>query len=129
MARADFKVERGEGNLASLVPQVCRKLPGWRVGVLQGSRDVVMSKVFGAISPEDHEKLVYGATGLYALTENPHDNCSAWVPRSEMHTFLVTDETSSIRAASGDSALDYIRNLVLGVWGLGRESMAGPNFR
>jgi hypothetical protein len=89
-----------------------------------------MSGVFGAISPDDHEKLVYGPTGIYSRTSDATDNCSAWVPRSAMHTFLVTDETAAIRASTGDSAVDYIRNLVLGVWG-GREkpNAAGPNFR
>jgi hypothetical protein len=128
MGRVGLRITPGEGNLSSLVPLVCHQLPDWRVGVLQGSRDVVMSSVFGAISPDDHERMVYGSNGVFELTRDPMDNCSAWVPRTEMHTFLVTDQTAAIRASTGDSAVDYIRNLVLGVWGRGR-AVAGPNFK
>ncbi|MGK5085258.1 pectin acetylesterase-family hydrolase [Bdellovibrionota bacterium FG-1] len=120
-----FALAPGEGNIAGVIPLLCQRLPGWRVGVLQGSRDVVMSGVFGAISPEEHEKLVYGPGGLEALTQDATDNCAAWVPSSEMHTFLVTDETASIKANDGTSAMDFVRELVSGTWRGGRA--AGPN--
>jgi hypothetical protein len=129
IARVGMKVEKGDGNLAGLVPRVCRQLPDWRVGILQGARDLVMSGVFGDISPDEHERLVYGPSGVFDLTRDPSDNCSAWVPRSEMHTFLVTDESAAIRASTGESAVDYIRNLVFGVWSRDQIWAAGPNFK
>jgi hypothetical protein len=130
MNRVGLRAERGRGNLAELVPKVCRALPDWRVGVLQGSQDIVMSRIFGAISAQDHQKLVYGPQGVFKMTEDATDNCSAWVPESKMHTFLVTDLSASIRSSTGESAMDYVRNLVQGVWGKrGNRAAAGPNYR
>lgn len=100
----------GEGNLARAVPLLCDRLKDWRVGVLQGSRDIVMSRVFGNISVSDHHEQVWGPNGIVQLTEGRGSQCMTWVPRTEMHTFLVTDASASqlFRDRSRHSARDFL---------------------
>ena len=66
---------------------------------MQGTFDVVMSAVFGDITPWDHERLMFGPKGLWEIGNIPGDNCTVWIPRSPMHTFLVVDFSAEIRAA------------------------------
>jgi hypothetical protein len=124
---ADFKaglkdvgadLDASQGNVASLVPGICKTFPKWKMGFLQGSRDIVMSLIFGSISMAEHEKLVYGPTGIYELTKDPNDNCSAWVPRSRIHTFLVTLLTSVEQTESPKTAMEFSRDLIQGNGGL-----------
>jgi hypothetical protein len=110
----------GDGNVAAVVPAACARFRDWTVGVLQGSRDLVMSALFGDTTPEEEERQIFGPRGLYTLTENPGDNCSAWVPTTYMHTFLVLDASERI-TAGGKSAIGYARDLV--------EGRSGANYR
>ncbi|MGK5087727.1 pectin acetylesterase-family hydrolase [Bdellovibrionota bacterium FG-2] len=107
-------VEHGEGNLSWIVPRVCAKHPDFKIGILQGSRDWVMSRLFGDISMRDHEALVYGDKGVFEETLNGSDNCSAWVPQTMEHTFLGTDITSEFKTSDGTNARDFSFQLVLG---------------
>jgi hypothetical protein len=110
--RARQPLDTSRGNIAALVPAVCHLLPAWRVGVLQSSRDAVMSTLFGDISPDEHEKLVYGSEGLDALTRDPADNCAAWLPKSSQHTFLPWASSSKLKTSDGLSAMDFARETV-----------------
>lgn len=94
-----YALDPKQGMIADLVSKVCAHLPGWQVGVLQGSADVVMSAVFGNITPWEHDRLIFGAGGLWEMGKVPGDNCTVWIPRSPMHTFLVADLSAQIRAA------------------------------
>jgi hypothetical protein len=117
-AGIDPERQSNPGLLAGIIPALCRKLPGWTVGVLQGSRDRIMSSKFGDLTPEEHEKLVFGAGGVLALTADPSDSCSSWVASTDQHTFLVDDLTARTKAG-GLSAMDYVRELLSG--GAGRN--------
>jgi hypothetical protein len=131
MERVGMRLDPHDGNIAALVPRVCGLLPDWRVGVLQGARDLVMSRGFGSISRDDFERLVYGPSGVFGMTAlDAEDNCSAWTPATAMHTFLVTDRSAGIRASGGTSAMDYVRGVVQGAWRSGAHpGSAGPSFR
>ncbi len=100
-------------NFAKHSPQVCERFSDWRVGILQSSRDVIMSVLFGRIWPRTHENLVFSADGIYHAT-GPHvQNCSSWVPNTLIHTFLMTDWTAGIMAG-GTSALQYATDVIQG---------------
>jgi hypothetical protein len=106
---------KDSGLLVDAAINFCSMNRGWRVGILQGARDFVMSSVFGEISPDDHEKLVYGPKGIYQRTRRRNDNCSAWVPRTLMHTFMVSDVTALIKTRKGNkTAVGFIRDMVRG---------------
>lgn len=112
-SQVGYTLHWDRGNIAGLVPSVCRSLPEWHVSVLQGSRDLVMSRIFGELTEAEHEALVYGPEGIVRLTDSPDDLCSVWVAQSEAHTFLTTDWTQGIKAG-GFSALQYALEAVTG---------------
>lgn len=111
LSEIGYHMRRGNGNIARVIPRLCETLPDWRVGVLQGSRDIVMATIFGSISMKDHEKLIYGPTGLKALTKNTGPSCTSWVPQSKIHTFLVTDFTSQV-ILNKTTALQYSAEVI-----------------
>lgn len=98
------------GLIVSVIPAICSMLNDWRVGVLQGTRDRVMSIVFGNISMSNHETLVLGEDGIYELTKNPKDNCSAWVPSTGRHTFLDTNTKNPM--AGNQTAVGFAYEVV-----------------
>ena len=118
-ALADFGVtlDINDGMLAKHAKDVCGHFPDWKIGVLQGSYDLMMSIIFGNIPPTLHDKWVYARDGLYQQTLDPHDNCSAWVPRHYRHTYLTDDWSTKVRAG-GVSAKQYIQDLLDGFGGL-----------
>ena len=87
-----------DGNISSLVPAVCNLFSDWHVGTIQGSRDITMSMVFGNISPGDHQRLVYGNTGLWNHTLAANDNCSSFIPNTFKHTFLKRENKWNVNA-------------------------------
>ena len=104
------EVTLGNGLLAPQLDRVCQRLSKWNVGILQGTEDAVMSLVFGAISMKDHSRLVLGPQGLKETVKSI-SNCSAWVPETKMHTFLLLPQSAEIK--SGDkSALEYAREVI-----------------
>lgn len=103
-----------DGNVAAFVPRICAALSNWRIGFLQGSRDVVMSAVFGETSADAHEARVYGPYGLLAATSaSADDNCSSWIHRSASHTFVLFP-TTRFFTAGGVTAFDFAKDLVEG---------------
>jgi hypothetical protein len=105
LSSVGLKFDYDNGLIASVVPAICATLRDWRIGVLQGTRDRVMSFVFGNISMADHEKLVLGEGGIFELTKDPDDNCSAWVPSTSQHTFIDTNKDGP--SINGVTAMDF----------------------
>lgn len=112
-AHVGIPFNQKDGNLAQYMGKYCAERSEWMIGVLQGSQDIVMSLLFSGQPPANLEKTVYGPTGIYRTTENPLDNCSAWVPRTIQHTFLPFEFSSHIRAGSV-SAREYVSDLIHG---------------
>ena len=94
MTRLGVNPTYENANVAGFLPQICKHLKDWNIAFFQGSRDVVMSGIFGTIAPKHHEKLIFGDDGLWAATAAENDNCAAWIPSTEMHTFFLTPLTS-----------------------------------
>lgn len=113
LSKAGLSFNYNKGLIAEVVPALCGKLPDWRVGVMQGTRDKVMSLVFGEISMEDHEALVLGSNGVYALTEDDSDNCSTWIPATSTHTFLNGNK-SGLPLVKQVSVQQYAKEIVYG---------------
>jgi hypothetical protein len=106
-----FPFDSESGLVVGVVREICRAYPQWRVGVLQSSHDVVMSKVFGEISPSEHARLVFGRGGLWEIAKRPNDNCTAWIPANPVHTFLVSDVTAFLDAR-GITAFRFLRDQI-----------------
>lgn len=98
------------GMVVSHLPQICQHFSEWNVGIMQSTKDVIMSGLFGNISPKKHKKLVYGPQGVYeqSLTIN---NCSAWSPDSYGHAFLQLDPFTIVKAGNV-SSIEFIESLL-----------------
>ena len=96
-----------DGFVAPYLGETCRYLKKWDIGILLGSKDIVMSKVFGNITMKNHENLVYSVNGI-AETFRHYENCSAWIKRSKIHTFLLGGVGSWKSEVKGVSTLDFI---------------------
>ncbi len=120
MKSIGFEINTRSGRMAKVLNIVCKNNSGWSVGILQGSRDIVMSRIFGDISQDAHERLIFSKNGIYGMTKNPDDNCAAWVPKSSMHSFLVTD-LGTLFEADGKTAIDFATDII--------RSGSGRNYR
>jgi hypothetical protein len=51
LSLAGIALNQTTGNLGQHVKKACDMFPDWKVGILQASKDIMMSQVFGSISP------------------------------------------------------------------------------
>lgn len=110
ISSAGFMFDYNDGLIAGVVPALCHDLNDWRIGVMQSTRDRVMSFIFGEISSSAHEALVLGPNGIFELTKDIDDNCSAWVPSSGQHTFIDGGKAGPL--AGGVFAVNYAYEVV-----------------
>ncbi|NDD93188.1 phosphoserine phosphatase SerB, partial [bacterium] len=107
----------GNGNLSEAVVRLCRLLPHWRIGVLQASRDIVMSSVFGNITPSGQEALLYGDEGLYRRTKRlvVFDMDSTLIQNEVIDEFAreldVYSEISAITHTAMKGGMDFDESL------------------
>ncbi|MBT7609244.1 MAG: hypothetical protein HN576_05780 [Bacteriovoracaceae bacterium] len=102
---ADFN----DGMVAPYFHGVCEKMEKWSIGILQGSKDIVMSSLFGEISPDDHEVNVYSKEGIINSIKGSL-NCHAWIKKTKMHTFLLFKQASNMEVL-GTSALSFFNKV------------------
>ncbi|MCP4912944.1 MAG: hypothetical protein GY909_07485 [Oligoflexia bacterium] len=98
------------GFVAPSLPLVCKELADWNIGIMQGSEDLVMSIVFGDISPKKHAKLIYSENGLANVVKDV-PNCEAWVADTKMHTFLILDRSAEKIYVNEESAHDFANRI------------------
>lgn len=104
-------VDKNDGLVARAVPNVCRKFSDWEIASIQGTKDSIMSVVFGNISPSNHAEAVLGKSGIYQLTEDPNDNCVAFVPDTRVHVLLSKNRDLDIEA-EGKAVIDFAHEFI-----------------
>jgi len=107
--RINLKIDFDDGVVADQMDTVCKGLPEWKIGILQGSQDLVMTLLFGDITPSKHRELIYGPRGLFETTKHT-ENCASFIPDTKMHTFMLLKKSSQIKA-QGMSALNFVRRI------------------
>lgn len=112
-ARVGLVYDDQSGFVAKHFAPVLAKLSHWQVGILQGTKDLVMSKVFGEITPKEHEQRVLSDQGIVAVAQ-PFNYVSVWTPKTPMHTFLLTKPTGKIEDSMNKSALEFASEVYLG---------------
>lgn len=100
-----------DGFLAPGVGPVLKNYSSWNIGVLQATRDRVMSNGFGEISGSEHRELILSDRGLAAIAKN-HPNTQVWTTDSDMHTFLLLKATSYMDSMDNDSAIRFVKKLL-----------------
>lgn len=92
--------------------KLCQHFYDWNVGILQSTKDVIMSGVFGNISPKKHKQIVYGPNGVYQQSLGIN-NCAAWSPDSYGHAFLQLDPLQSVEAGTV-SSFEFVHQILEG---------------
>lgn len=108
----NFNAPLNDGFVAPYLAESCQFYQDWKIGFLMGSKDLVMSRIFGRISMGDHQKLVYSHQGI-AETLSKTQNCSLWLKESRIHTFLQGFPTWK-RKANGVRAIDFVTDVYTG---------------
>ncbi|MDD4974331.1 MAG: pectin acetylesterase-family hydrolase [Bacteriovorax sp.] len=106
-ANIGLKIQKNDGLISKGLPKVFETLSDWQIGILQGTRDIVMSAVFGDISPEEQEKNILGPCGVEKIAEN-YSNVETWIKKTYMHTFLIIPESATLKSEKNESAIDFI---------------------
>nr|WP_295899400.1 pectin acetylesterase-family hydrolase [uncultured Bdellovibrio sp.] len=104
--KIDFPFEQDDGFLAPHMGPVFVRYSAWNIGILQSTKDLVMSIVFGNISPDAHRQLVLGSSGIAAIAA-PFANVKTWIADTTMHTFLFRDSSANYQDMSGETAWDF----------------------
>jgi hypothetical protein len=104
-------IDYNDGFLAPKMGPVFQSLSNWNIGIMQATRDEVMSNVFGDISPEEHQSLVLSDRGIASVAKN-YSNVKTWISKSYMHTFLLLRSTSYVEDMEQRSALTFVEQVV-----------------
>ncbi|MBF0313532.1 MAG: hypothetical protein HQK52_08950 [Oligoflexia bacterium] len=115
-------LDANNGDFGASILSFCQRFSHWRIGLLQGTKDVILTKLFREISINDYRTRLLGESGPQELTLDPSDNCSAWIVESYMHMFLYFDSTLDYEV-EGKSAKDFASDLIHA-----REGEALPSY-
>jgi hypothetical protein len=105
-----LKVDFHDGFIAKDMGPVFEGYSDWNIGILLATKDIIMSTVFGDISPEDQEKLIMGPLGLPAVASH-YPNVKVWVKQTYMHTFLLTEQSGRMSSQDGETAIDFAKKV------------------
>lgn len=112
----NFTYDPSHGLVAPGVPSACEFYNDFSIGILQASQDLVMSRLFGEISHQEHEDLVYSRDGVYQQTLGV-PNCATWAPSSKWHTYLILSNTAQHTASNlgrEKTALEFSMDILAG---------------
>lgn len=100
-------VDFNDGLLAPKMGPVFLGYAQWKIGILQSTKDMVMSLVFGNIVPDSHRRLVLGRDGIQEVAKD-YENVRTWISDSTQHTFLSKPESSSLKDTKGETAKSFV---------------------
>jgi len=100
------------GILAPELKSLCQANPDWKVGVSQSTKDIVMSTMFGSLTPAQHRVRVLGKSGIDQNLWDPNDNCAAWVPDNRQHVFSIEVEGWAEKTSDGVRNADFTLDLL-----------------
>lgn len=106
-ARVGLTYSLDDGLLAPRMGPVFTHYGGWTIGILQSTKDMVMSMIFGNISPEAHRALVLGPRGIGAVAA-AYPNVKTWIAETMMHTFLKQSSSASFKDMRGETAWNFV---------------------
>ena len=110
-ARVGLYLDPNDGFVAQHMGPVFASLKHWNIGVMQATRDQVMSTVFGEITPEDHKRLVLSDRGIASVARQ-YPNTSVWITDSDLHTFMLLKSTTHKEDMAQQSAMNFVTDVV-----------------
>ena len=105
-----LEIDYNDGHVAKDIGPVFERYRDWKIGVLMGTRDVVMSIGYGAISPKEQEKLILGPKGLPAIASH-YSNIKVWLKKTWMHTFFLVKKSAHMKSTDGVDALEFAEDI------------------
>lgn len=108
---AGVQLNYNDGFIAQHMGPVLNNLKQWTIGIMQSTRDGVMSTGFGDISPDNHRQLVLSNRGIAAVAR-PYPNTSVWIADSDQHTFLLLPTTAEAQDIHNRSAINFVNYIV-----------------
>lgn len=102
----DFK----DGFIAKDLKPAFKAYKNWKMGVMFADKDIIMSTIFGDISPDDQAELINGNDGFPALAKN-FKNANVWVNNTLMHTFLLLSESAKMHSVENITAIDFAQTV------------------
>lgn len=101
-----LNIKQDDGFIAKDMAPVFENYRDWKMGFLFATRDLIMSRGYGDISPEEQQKLILGPNGLPAVA-TPYRNVQVWLKDSPLHTFFIVRKLAHGTNAQGISALEF----------------------
>lgn len=108
-----INVSTEDGMIAPQVRKYCGYASNWTIGFIQTTRDIIMSKMFGGLSQEEHRKAVLGPKGIMQTLKNSR-NCSTHISEGQGHMLLIfRDIAEDFRDVNtGETSRDYVDRLI-----------------
>lgn len=101
-----------DGFIAQHMGPVFASLKRWNLGILQATRDHVMSTSFGEITQEEHRQLVLSDHGIMAVAKS-YANTNVWISDSDTHTFLLLRSSAQEKNMENNkSAINFVKDLI-----------------
>ena len=88
-----------------------RTMLNGRLQCFRVAKTKTMSLLFGGISPNNHEKLLYSDAGVYGKTNSVDDNCVVWAP-STFNVYLLNKTRNSKIEAGPYNAVQYSKFVI-----------------
>lgn len=106
----NIKLTFKDGFIAKDMTNLFLTYKDWNIGFLFGTKDLIMSSVFGDISPGDQEHLILSNYGMPQISRN-FPNANIWIKDTYMHTFLLLSTSAQFESFDGITAIDFARSV------------------
>jgi hypothetical protein len=109
-SKVNIHIDFTDGLMAKDMKPFFTTYKTWQLGFLFGTKDLIMSTVFGDISPYDHQSLLLSKQGFPYLA-NQYQNTYVWVRDTPMHTFLILTKSAALESFDGVTAIDFAKEV------------------
>lgn len=106
----NLDVDFTDGVVAKKMGPVFQYFSDWKIGMIHGLKDEVMSKAFGELSPEAQKKIILSEDGVPAVAKS-YPNVKVWIKDTYMHTFLLSKYSAEMESASGETVFDFVKTV------------------
>lgn len=112
---AGMVIDENDGMVAPQLKKYCQYARGWRIGFVQTTQDIIMSKMFGEISQAEHRKKVLGPDGIRESLRNS-SVCETHISEGQGHLMLLVKKYAdeAIDIESGETAIQFVDRILAG---------------
>lgn len=110
---AGMEIDEKDGLIAPQLKKYCQYSRGWKIGFVQTTEDIIMSKLFGEISQADHRRLVLGPRGMRETLRNS-SVCETHISEGQGHLMLLIKRLAdeAIDIESGETAIQFVDRIL-----------------